>query len=364
MQTNQPTTLIPNEMIPILQNQALFSGDFTDFTGLENPWEVDVRAYTNLHDKLLTVENSIRSQYPDEEVTAIIAGTSLFWLSNDTLFGLRAEINDAIDRIKNQELLPTWRMTTAELLDIHIANMKRLILASAHDLALFDLLRPSFGDNAELLKREFLKCKRLVLLMLSEIEQHGNYCSSVITDNTKLYERFCITKRMIENGDLLLSQAGYSLSELKQVEEILDQRCKNEMPAYRQRIASMSNQMKDILRQGESTQLTRVSRWVMAYGMIDEPPKGFRGHADIVNMENEGLSLLVRAREEELGSSEVGQKALRDAMEAKSPATNGEQQKTEPAPEPPQQPSEPVSGNGSQTKKKSVRRMVFTSRNR
>lgn len=356
----QPASLIPDEAIPLLQEHALFSGSFQQLTGLENPWEVNMKVFTKLHDKLLTVENQLRQNFPDQDITCMIAKDSIYWITYDLQQTIQEQINQSLSNMQNGGLLPVWQMTTSELLNNHIENMKKLILAVSHDVVLLQLLKDTFGENINFLNREFENCERVVKLLIDDLQDQGHFLSKAMSENLHFYERIRITYEMIERGEIDLDNLGYSVEALEQAELKLDERCKKELPSYKQRLTSIMSQMRESLRESENTQLSRSSRWVLAFSMVEEMPQGFKGQAEIANIETEGYSMMVSSREDELGPSESGQNALKSAEEAKAgtPPEPEPVPEAEPEPEPEPEPQEA----GSQKKKRI--RMAYTSRRR
>ncbi|MBI1390201.1 MAG: hypothetical protein GC154_17310 [bacterium] len=351
---SKPATLIPEDAVPFLEESATLQATFEQLTGTDKPWEVNLRKFKELREKLRRVEKELRETNADKEITCIIGERGMYWLFEEAFETFREKIDETLKKIKEEGPMPVWRYTTAEMLAAHVNNMRQLIMAVAHDIVLLDLLKESLGDNHVMLNREFENSERTVRAMLDDIRDQGEFLMSSVSHDLLMMERCRITREMIERGDVGEEILGYTAEDLRRVEGILDERCKKEMPAYEKRIASMASIMRDEMRKSESAQLIRASRWVMAYSLLGDAPKGFKGQATMANKEQEGLEAFVASREEELGESEDGKKALTAAKETKPVEA--------PAP-PPSQEDEPQAEEEPK-KRKRVTGMAYLDRRR
>lgn len=357
MAQHQPASIIPDDLIPLLEEQAVYIASFSQLVKADKPWDVDMKIFRELHRTLLKIEIELRKNFVGEDITCVIANQCMYWATSDLMKTVTEKVNTRLDAMKHGGPVPVWKQTSSELLNTHISNMKQLILAVSHDVVLLTLLKDKLGDNIHMLNREFEKCEHLVRILLEDIKEQGHFLSRAMSTNMHLFERCRITRDMIERGEIDEDKLGYSLEVLEKAEQQLDERCRKEMPAYRQRITSIFSHMQEALRDGESTQLTRASRWSLAFTMLGDAPEGFRGQAQMAESENKGYTMMVSAREEELGPSEAGQSALKAAEEAEHYSPEPEP-KEKPAPEPKPEPQseEPPK------KKKSTNRMAFSSR--
>lgn len=352
--SNKPATLIPESAVPILEEKAIIRASFEQLTGVAHPWEINIRKFNEIRKKLYRVERELRDNNPTREVTCIIGERGMYWLFEDAYEAYRETIEEAVKELKDGGPMPVWRYTTTEMLEAHVGNMRQLIMAVAHDAVLLDMLKDSLGDNHVMLNREFENTERNVRAMLDDIRDQGEFLLSSVSHDLLMVERCRITREMIERGVVSEEQLGYSAEELRRVEDVLDERCKKDLPAYEKRLAAIYSRMKDEMRKSESTQLVRSSRWVLAYSLLGEAPQGFRGQAEVASKEHETLSTVVKSREEELGESDEGKKALATAEEAvrakepPPPPEPKEESKEEPVEEP--------------KKKKKITRMAFSSR--
>ncbi len=351
--STRPATLVPEEAIPILEEKAIIQATFEQLTGTGKPWEINLRKFNELRDKLHRVESELRATNPGKEITCIIGEKGMYWLFEEAFNAYKEKIEDAVKAVKEEGPMPVWRYTTAELLESHVNNMRQLIMAVAHDEVMLTMLKESLGDNHVMINREFENCERNVRAMLDDIRDQGEFLLSTMSHDILMAERCRITRDMIEKGAIQESDLGYTANDLREVEKVIDERCKKALPAYQKRIASMYSIMQEEMRKSESTQLARASRWVLAYSLM-EPPEGFKGQAEIANKEHESLATVVASREEELGESEEGKKALKVSEEAAQTKTPPVEEIPEPEPveeEPP-------------AKKKKVARMATISRRR
>lgn len=355
--SNKPATLVPEAAIPILEEKAIIQATFEQLTGTGKPWEINIRKFNELREKLHRVENELRATNPGKEITCIIGERGMYWLFDDAFQAYKEKIEEAVNAIKSDGPMPVWRYTTAELLDSHVSNMRQLIMAVAHDEVLLTMLKESLGDNHIMLNREFENCERNVRAMLDDIRDQGEFLLSTMSHDILMAERCRITREMIERGTISESELGYTANDLREVEKVIDKRCSKELPAYQKRIASLYSIMQEEMRKSESTQLSRASRWVLAYSLM-EPPKGFRGQAEIAQKEHENLATVVASREAELGESEEGKKALKVSKEAelaKEPAPA-------PTPAPEEEKPEPVEVEPAKKKKKMARMATINRR--
>lgn len=354
--SNRPATLVPEEAIPILEEKAIIQATFEQLTGTGKPWEINLRKFNELREKLHRVEKELRAANPGKEITCIIGERGMYWLFDDAFNAYKEKIEAAVNAVKTDGPMPVWRYTTAELLESHVNNMRQLIMAVAHDEVMLTMLKESLGDNHLLLNREFENCERNVRAMLDDIRDQGEFLLSTMSHDILMAERCRITREMIERGAISENDLGYTAADLREVEKVVDKRCSKALPAYQKRIASMYSIMQEEMRKSESTQLSRASRWVLAYSLM-EAPQGFRGQAEIASKEHESLATVVASREQELGESEEGKKALKvseEAVRAKEPAPVPPPKKEKPEPEPVEE--MPV--------KKKVARMATISRRR
>jgi exonuclease VII small subunit len=348
-------------MVAILEREALYKISFLELTGTQHPWDVDYKILKQVQAKLKSAEETVRKTYPDEELTCVISGHGAFWLPLAGLEEFVKGFEKPLNKLKLDGPLPVWKLTTAEVIASHISNMRRLLLTACHDLILLEQLKDSLGNNHTFLQREFENCERTVRKLLEEIAKQGPNLTRAISTNFMLMDRVRITEEMIERGELKSETLGYSLDDLRRAENVLEERCKKELPAFRQRLQALFNQMQQALREGESTQLIRASRWEMAFAMIGKPPPGFQGYSIVSEAERNSMSIIVSSREEELGSSEIGKTAMKATNEVRS--MKGEISEPEPVEEkPPEETAEEVESENEN--KKNIRRMAFHDRKR
>lgn len=353
---SNPAVLITDDLVELLEKEALHSTSFIDLTGTQNPWDVDYKNIRVIRSKLNDAEFGIRQAYSEKDVTCILAGKGAFWMPQGGLEKFLEKLEIPLKQLKIEGPIPTWKLTSAEIFSSHISNMRQMIMAASHDLILLDQLKENLAGNHDFLHREFERCERSLRLLLDEIKNQGPNLKHAMTQSAMLFERTKITRAMFENGEASPETLGYSLEDLGKAQKLLEEKCRRELPAFQQRIASVSSHLKESLRNGEHTQLTRASRWDMAFSMLGQNiPQGYSGQSMVADKERDGLQSVVASREQELGESEEGKQALQIAQEVN-------ELKSTPPPEP--KAPEPEPAQELTPKQKEIRRMARTSRRR
>lgn len=308
--SGNPAVLISDELIHLLEDRAICRATFQDLTGTLYPWDVDLRIFQNLRGKLFRIEKSLRAANPTQEITCVIAGKGAYWLPRNGVEEFFEGLQKPLKKLRIEGPVPVWKMTSSEIFGSHLSNLRQLILSTAHDIVLMDFLQESMGGNQDYIRREFENNELSVRGLLDAIQNQATNVQFALNEDIVMIERCRITLDMLEKQVTSESDLGYSVKELAQVMEVLDRRLRKEIPTYQKRLGSVVNQVKEHLRGGECTQLVRSSRWEMAYAIIGSAPFGFRGQAKGVALEREGVKTVVSCREEELGKSEEGLKAL------------------------------------------------------
>ncbi|RJP19030.1 MAG: hypothetical protein C4527_27860 [Candidatus Omnitrophota bacterium] len=311
-----------DDLIGTFQEKALHSVAFEDVAGTSLAWEVDLKRFERIRKTLNSIESGLRSSFPNHEITFVVSSQGGLWLTHQETEQFLFTLQKQVDQLKDGGPMPVWRLTTAELFESHVQNLKYLTLAIAHDTTLLTSLKEPLGTHHTLMHREFLHSHRIVNDLADEIQRNGNQLTYALYDSNVMMERTQITQEMIERGFVSEQELGYSLETLKKVQVILDRRCREKLPQYRKQMQVANNRLQDNLRRGESTQLSRVSRWELAFALMGNPPVGYRDQAKMASIEREGYSNFVRSREEELGESEAGVHALSVAEEAESKTAN------------------------------------------
>ncbi len=358
---NKPALLLPDDLIEQLDSQSIYKAMFKDVTGYDYPWEVNYNKFDKIRGKFNQIERGVRSAYPNKEITCVITGKGAFWLPQSGTEMYKEKVDRQLQTLKSEGPMPIWRFTSAEMYTNHLGNIRQLIMAVAHDLVLLEHLRDSFTSNHDFIQREFERCELHVRGFLDELKEHGDELSFAVSDFISLAERCRITQEMLIRGEATPEELGYDEETLSRVLNVIDVRLKKRMPSYQRRIMAVHNKVKDSLRGGEVTQLTRVSRWDMAYALMGDPPAGYKGQAMLASMEHEGMNTFVSSREQELGVSEHGQEALNISQQVES-VKSGE---APPAyePEPAEETHEDDSAQ-SETEKKKKTGMAYLNRRR
>jgi len=330
----KPAVLISDDLVDYLSNNSICDVSFQELTGTQHPWDVDMNVFQELKVKLDQIEKALRSANPELDITCVLSGHSAFWQSRD---GLKL----FMDKIKSQqktngnEPSPIWKLTSSEIFASHISNMRQLILAAAHDQVLLEHLKDPLGNNHLMLQREFEHGERNVRLLLDDIADQGINIEFTTSKDIILLERIRITQDMLANNKITINDLGYTQQELQHVQSILEKRIKQEFPKFRRRLTGAYNTIKESLRNGESTNLRRISHWEMAFALLGNPPIGYRGQSDLTTVEREKMTAIVASREDEIGPTEEGQTALAAAEESRQAV---EPTTAPPAPQPVEEP--------------------------
>ncbi len=356
--SSNPAVLITDDLIELLEKESLYTSSFTDLTGTPNPWEVDYKNIRGIRESLANSELGLRQAYPGKDITCVLSGKGAFWMPQGGLETFLEKLDIPIKQLKIEGPTPVWKLTSAEIFSSHISNMRQMIMAASHDLILLEQLKENLGSNHDFLHREFEGCERSLRLLLDDIKNQGPNLKHAMTQSAMLYERIKITRALIENGQVKPEDLGYSLEDLEKAHKIMLDRCRKELPAFQQRIDAANSHLREDLRGGEQTQLTRCSRWDMAFALLGENiPQGYGGQSLVADKERDGMQSVVASREQEMGETEEGKKALDASKEVT-------EMKRQPEPEAPPPEPEPEAVETPPQKQSQVRRMARTSRRR
>ncbi len=331
---DKPAVLISDDQVAQLAKSAICKVSFQELTGTQYPWEIDLKAFQSLKAKLDHIEDALRSANPVLDITCVLTGQGAFWQPREGIESFLKGMDTIRKQIKQEGPYPIWKLTSAEMFSSHLNNMRQLIMAAAHDLVLIDHLKDPLGNNHILMQREFEQVERHVRILLDEITDQGGNLEFAMSKDIILLERVRITEEMFNQGLITEQDLGYSLAELESVQSVLERRCEKDFPKFRQRLQGTYNQVKESLRNGECTQLRRVSHWEMAFAMIGIPPIGYQGQSKLASTERDMMTAVVASREMEAGPSQEGQTALTKAEESR--------RLVEPGTPPPLMPEEPV----------------------
>ena len=315
-----PAFLITDESLDLLEKNSMYQISFQELTETSNPWEVDFNKFRSMQNELFQIETGLRRTYPQMDLACVITNSKYFWVEREVLEAYSAEMEKPLDEMRQGGLFPTWKMTSAELTGGHINNLRHLLMAVAHDQVMLVLLDQVLGRNKNLIQREFEMSEKYVQRLIEFITNFGPTIAIAMKDNFVMMERCRVTLEALERGEVEKDNLGYSLDDLTQVKEILDQRCRRELPAYMQNFDAIHQQITAAFREGESSQLSRLSRWELALALIGKVPDVFASQAKLYSFELARTKMIVQGREKSMGASESGQQALAmhdDAMEAK-----------------------------------------------
>lgn len=313
----RPTTLISDEMIHLLESISLSKASFFELTGVQHPREIDPKSFDLIRKEISNIETELQNKYPFNIFLCMATGEALYWIDESKVESLQKEMLITIQDINKEGPLPVWKCTTAELLLGHLRNIKRLILAIAHDFVLLENLQNHLGDRYKLVYREFHQAELRILNLLEAVREHGTKITYALNQDLILLERCRITQSIIERGEKTPKELGYSLREISEAIEILNERCKKSLHNASTVIRLMHNFFMNALREGENSQLIRACRWEILYSMLDEAPDGMESFVRIMSLERNGMSVFVKSREQELGETAAGQQALSKAKESK-----------------------------------------------
>lgn len=306
----KPAVLITDEVNLLLQTHAVQQASFQQLTGVNHVWEVDSIRFGAMTAKLAALEIGLRNKQPDKNITCFITDTGAYWLTQAGI-DLLGKAMEAVQKILVKEgPLPVWHCTSAELFTSHVANMRRLLMAAAHDLVLIDSLKEALGSNHPFMNREFETCKNSIHKMRDAIMKEAPAYSHVTSEDIVMFERCRITFDLLDKKEKSEDELGYNVEKLKKAQTILDRRCIQAMPNFQGFMNRVSGELKDSLRRGESVQLNRASKWELTFNLMDVIPDRYRGQAHLATLERKGLSSFVASRENELGQSSFGQETL------------------------------------------------------
>ncbi len=316
--TKNPAILISDELIHLLEDKAITKAYFYDLAGNHYPWDVDLRRIKDIRRQLVQYEKQVRSAIPWQEITCILAGKGAFWLSRDGMDEFYENLNEPVQKLKVTGPMPVWKMTSSELLFSHLSNLKQMILAVAYDLILLHHLKDRLGSSHDFIRREFENSELSIRTLLDDFQKQKSNLEFVTQEEIVLVERCRITMDMLEYEETTEQELGYTQDDLMRVMRVLDKKCKEEMPSYAKKIYSVNSQIKKSLREGESSSLTRASRWKMTFTMLDDLPRSLKGQETLSDLEYDGMKSIVLSRENELGQSESGQQALQASEQAET----------------------------------------------
>jgi len=315
---DKPAVLCSEKIVSFLNDNFLEKALFTELAETEFPWEVDYPKFQRIREKLFHIENALRTQFPQREIACVITGSGAFWLMEETLAEYFRLAQEPLQTLRSTGPLDAWKLTTVEVAVTHLSNLRQLLMAVAHDMILLQFLQESLGNNHLIVMRQFENCEKYVRLLIDEIVRHSSDIVHASSEETILLERCRITQQMLEMDEVSEEELGYTLEELKRVEKVLEKRGGADRPAFRRRAQAAYNKMLASLRDSENAQLNRTSKWLMAFSLLGGAPVGFRGHAELCELERTGMRSIIASRELELGETAKGQEALKEADEAKT----------------------------------------------
>lgn len=372
MQAINPAFFVSEETKDFLVENHIHQVSFHELTNTNYPWDVDYNLFRHIEKEIENTEITLRTSYPTRNIAALMTDNRMYWLFGESLDEYLQLQQKSVKEVLSVGAFPTWKMTSAELAGGHIENLRHIILAAAHDEVLLDQLRKPLGGNFSLMHREFELGEKYVYQMLEYVKKYGPSISLAMKESFVMMERCRVTFDAIQRGEVDLESLGYTVDELDEVKKILNHRCQQEFPAYLKQFDAIHQMMTNAIREGENTQLIRLSRWELAIALLEDIPDSFIGQAELIGFEREKLETIVRSRELELGPSLLGKQAL--DINARAVAAKEEKQKEKvkqpiPQPEPEE---ELVAANmeeqelelEDEPKKKYKHRMAFTSRSR
>ncbi len=309
---NKQNALITKDMTTVLDKTALKHLSFTELAGTDSIWKINTQSYETIRAILAKQEARLRKLYPTEDLTCIISGKGVYWVDQAGFKEFIGPLNKTVTQLREQGPLPIQYCTTMELLACFTDNLRRLILASAHDSVLLDYLSIYLGPYNQFVSREFQTSRDRIYQFFSEFEEIAPNMECFYNQDSTLFERCRITRQMIEQGDITEKNLGYQLDQLKYAEEILLERCQKEVPLFQKRVESFFQHIQQCLRQSECSQLHRANRWEMTFSFTGNPPLSYRKYLLMAVVEQDGFSSMVTSREQEMGRTDFGKEALQD----------------------------------------------------
>ena len=159
------------------------------------------------------------------DITCVIAGEGCFWLDKEGTDHFSQKVRKPSLEEKSNSTMPIWKLTSGEIFNSHIYNMRKLILAVCHDMVLLDHLKESFGQNHTFITRDFSRYERFVRILVDDMKEQGPNLNFALSENIIMLERAEITYKMLQNKTISPKELGYSERDLAKVIEILDNRC-------------------------------------------------------------------------------------------------------------------------------------------
>jgi len=321
----RPATFISDELIHLLESTCLSKASFLELSGVQYPWDVTANTLSVIREALIHFEKIVRTQCPFQTLICLVTGDAVYWIDEIKLGVLQEQMRQTIQDLNENGPMPVWKSTTAEILTSHLRNIKRLILAVVHDSILLQRLRNDLKDQYKIIHREFQQAERNVLKLLHLLCEYGPKIACAMNQDLIYLERCKITQTMIEQGEITQEELGYSEDQLNRVIDRLNDRCLQALPGAMVLFRSIHNYSMNALRDGESSQLLRASRWEILFSLMDDIPKDSVSYFQLMTFERSGLSVFVDSRERELGASSTGREAITKANEAKETRENKEE---------------------------------------
>ncbi len=323
---NLSAVLLPECFASFVHQNAKRVIFFEDLTGKKIPWEIEYESFSKMRKILSATEHELRRQSHDP-IFCLCTEKGVYWLEGskyqnyleNTKEHGRQEIGEPLNQLR--------RLTTAEINQCHLNNMRALILQTAHDSVVLEQLKMQLHNNYSMVQREAKQSMQTVWRMILEMQGKTHLFNLAEQQFVILFERCMITQDMLDSGEIDKEQLGYDADHLRRVSKLLEERLREYHNHTIESLQSMNQNLKESLRQGEVSQLVRINRWNKIKTYIQDFPEELLSQFAYYNDEKKRIAHIITQRERELGESKEGNKTLMEMdvieqMQNQSPHVN------------------------------------------
>ncbi len=280
---------------------------FSRLTGVDDLRKLTFNRIRKTRERIAREDQELRLKNEHKDLSCLPWTVGAFWLNPQGLNDYFSTVEKIQTDRRGSAVQPMWQMTLRELLNQHMGNLRQLVLSLAYDWAIIELLSGKLASRDHLtLSKEITRCEQTVQDLIQQFLSEQESLVKLMTVNIEIYERACLTERMIRSGSKAESSVAGTLKNLKRAQERARELCRQELAIFDQLLTSIRGKVQEELRQGEWTQLTRTNRLNFALFQTEELPGGYATLASLVAFERKRLTACVLAREKELGATDEG----------------------------------------------------------
>lgn len=299
-------------ILATLHKVQIHFATFGQLTGVDDLRKLTLHQIRRTREWMAREDQIVRSKHEGKDITCLAWTIGAFWLLPQGVNEYFKAVKESRSIGNGSSIQPTWGLTLREMVIQHVGNLRQLALSLAYDLVTIDALEEKLFRHHVNLKKEFDRCEHVVADLIQDLLMERDRLGELLSDdNVELYERLCMVERMFRTGEATETTLGYTLEDVKQAQQRLEQLCRRQLTVYEQ----LRERLGEGLRGGERTQLAHTSHLDYGLYQLGELPEGFVGLASLVTFERKRLAALVAAREEELGPSEEGKSLLAQSKE-------------------------------------------------